>query len=169
MMDRVAVGGMQRIEGIIGPSVTDMGYDLVRVSMSGTVRPILQIMIERCDRQSITVEDCEAVSRSVSALLDVQDPIPQAYQLQVSSPGIDRPLTRDVDFERFAGHEARIELDRLLGGRKRFKGKLIGREGDSVALVPEGAEEAVALPLSDIRSAKLVLTDELIAATAAGL
>jgi len=169
MTDRVAIGGMQRIGSIIEPSIADMGYDLVRVLMTGTTRPVLQIMIERRDRKPMTVDDCEAVSRAVSALLDVQDPIAQAYTLEVTSPGIDRPLTRAADFGRFAGHEVRIELDRPLDGRKRFRGRLLGREEDAVTVQLEGAEETVALPLADIRTAKLVLTDELIAATAAGL
>jgi ribosome maturation factor RimP len=109
----------------------------------------------------MTVEDCAEISRSVSALLDVADPIAGAYMLEVSSPGIDRPLVRPEDYDRFAGFDARIELDEPLDGRKRFKGKLLGRAADAVRLIAETGE--VLLPLAGIARAKLVLTDELIA------
>jgi ribosome maturation factor RimP len=109
----------------------------------------------------MTVDDCAAISRSVSALLDVSDPIAGAYLLEVSSPGIDRPLVRPEDYDRFAGFDARIELDEPVDGRKRFKGKLLGREGEAVRMVAEAGE--VRLPLAGITRAKLLLTDELIA------
>jgi ribosome maturation factor RimP len=152
-----------QIEAIIAPSLAAMGYAVVRVAYSGGRRPTLQIMAERSDDGSMTVEDCEAVSHTVSALLDVADPIAEAYMLEISSPGIDRPLVRPKDYARFAGFEAKIELQRTVEGRRRFRGKLLGLEGDSAKLLM--GDETVSLPLSQIANAKLVLTDELIAAT----
>jgi ribosome maturation factor RimP len=151
------------IEAMIAPSLEAMGYAVVRISFSGGRRPTLQIMAERRDDQAMTVDDCATVSHTVSALLDVADPIASAYFLEISSPGIDRPLVRPADYERFAGFEARIELQRPLDGRKRFQGKLVGLEDDSVKLMV-GAD-AKLLPLSAIARAKLVLNDDLIAAT----
>jgi ribosome maturation factor RimP len=109
----------------------------------------------------MTVDDCADISRSVSALLDVADPIASAYTLEVSSPGIDRPLVRPEDYDRFAGFEARIEVSRPISGRKRFRGRLLGRSGDTVRLIAEAGE--VEVPLSAIARAKLVLTDDLLA------
>jgi len=147
---------------IIEPSLDAMGYRLVRLMQTGGPRrPTLQIMAERRDEAPMTVEDCAEISRSVSALLDVADPIASAYMLEVSSPGIDRPLVRPEDYDRFAGFDARIELDEPLDGRKRFKGKLLGRDSDVVRLAAETGE--VRLPLAVIARAKLLLTDELIA------
>ncbi|HEX3972441.1 MAG TPA: ribosome maturation factor RimP [Stellaceae bacterium] len=149
---------------MIGPSLSAMGYSIVRVAFSGgRTRPTLQIMAERNDNAGMTVEDCEAISHTVSALLDVADPIETAYQLEISSPGIDRPLTRRADYERFAGFEAKIEMQRPVDGRRRFQGKLLGLEGDDAKLLV-GAD-AILLPLDAVARAKLVLTDELIAAT----
>ena len=111
----------------------------------------------------MTVDDCADISRSVSALLDVADPIPVAYMLEVSSPGIDRPLVRPEDYDRFAGFEARFELVRPLDGRKRFRGRLLGRAEDHVRVATDAGEAL--LPLADIARAKLVLTDDLIAAS----
>ena len=145
--------------------MTDMGYELVRVMSTGGRRPTLQIMAERIDRAGMTVDDCAEISRAVSVLLDVDDPIAGAYQLEVSSPGIDRPLMKPADFERFAGFEARVETDRLIDGQRRFRGRLLGLENDHVRLTqPEGAKD---IPLGAIRKAKLVLTDDLIAAAEA--
>lgn len=152
-----------KIESMIGPSLAAMGYSIVRIAFTGGRRPTLQIMAERASDGTMTVEDCEAVSHTVSALLDVADPIASAYFLEVSSPGIDRPLTRRADYERFAGFEAKIELQRAVEGRRRFRGKLLGLEGDEAKLLV-GAE-TLRLPLDAIARAKLVLTDELIAAT----
>jgi ribosome maturation factor RimP len=152
---------VKRIERIITPSLEAMGYSLVRVRVFGGRAAVLQIMAERRRDGGMNVDDCAEVSRVVSALLDVEDPIHGPYTLEVSSPGIDRPLTRPDDFRRFAGFEARIELARPLEGRKRFKGRLKGLDGDFVRLDEEGAE--VMLPLADIAAAKLVLTDELVA------
>lgn len=152
-----------QIERMIAPSLAAMGYDIVRVLLTGGQRPTLQVMAERADGQDMSVDDCAEISRAVSALLDVEDPIAGAYTLEVSSPGIDRPLTRPADFQRFAGFEARVETRQPVEGRKRFRGRLLGLEGDSVRIAtPEGE---AALPVDDILRAKLVLTDELIAAT----
>jgi ribosome maturation factor RimP len=151
-----------QIEAMISPSLEAMGYRVVRVAVTGGGRPTLQIMAERTDDAGMTVDDCATISHSVSALLDVADPIAGAYMLEVSSPGIDRPLVRRADYERFAGFEAKIDMTRPHDGRKRFRGKLLGVEGDAVRLLV--GEETVLLPLADVARAKLVLTDELIAA-----
>jgi len=140
-----------------------MGYELVRVLLQGRQNQTLQVMAERRDRQSMTVDDCAEISRSISAILDVEDPIAGAYTLEVSSPGIDRPLTRLQDFERFAGFEAKVETLQPVEGRKRFRGQVMGlNEEDQVRLVVETGE--IVIPLANIKSAKLVLTDALIAA-----
>ena len=155
----------QRIGELITDTVGAMGYDIVRIAlMGGRSRTVLQIMIEPVAERTLTVDDCAAVSRAVSALLEQTDPVGGPYALEVTSPGIDRPLTRPKDFERFAGLEARVETDRPIDGRKRFRGRLLGREGDSVRIaLPEGQ---VSIAVADIRRAKLVLTDELLAAAA---
>jgi ribosome maturation factor RimP len=152
---------------IIEPSLEAMGYRLVRVAFLGAKRATLQIMAERIDEAPMTVDDCTEISRSVSALLDVADPIADAYMLEVSSPGIDRPLTRPEDYDRFAGFEARVELGQPLDGRKRFRGRLLGRTGDHVRLASEAGE--VQLPFADIAKAKLVITDDLLKAHATPL
>jgi ribosome maturation factor RimP len=151
---------------IIEPSLEAMGYRLVRVAFLGARRATLQIMAERVDDAPMTVDDCGEISRSVSALLDVADPIAGAYMLEVSSPGIDRPLTRPEDYERFAGFEARIELGQPLDGRKRFRGRILGRADGHVRL-HDGDGGEVCLPLAEITKAKLVLTDDLLAAARA--
>lgn len=158
------------ILAMIEPSLADLGYEVVRVHFGGGDRPVLQIMIERADGEEVNVDDCAAASRAVSLLLDVSDPISEAYHLEVSSPGIDRPLTRPKDFESFAGHEARVELKHAVEGRRRFHGRLLGLDGDNVRLAADAAEgtDEIALPLGDIAKAKLVLTDELIAASLQG-
>ena len=150
------------IARIIEPSLEAMGYRLVRVMQTGGQhRPTLQVMAERVDEAAMTVDDCAEISRSVSALLDVADPIAGAYMLEVSSPGIDRPLVRPEDYDRYAGFEARIELATPHEGRKRFKGRLLGRDGTAVRLAADGSE--FRLPLAAIARAKLLLTDELLA------
>ncbi|HZB91883.1 MAG TPA: ribosome maturation factor RimP [Stellaceae bacterium] len=154
-----------KIEAMIAPSLEAMGYRVVRVTVTGGRRATLQVMAERSDEQPMTVEDCAEISRTVSALLDVADPIAGAYTLEVSSPGIDRPLVRREDFTRFAGFEAKIELTEAHGGRRRFRGKLLGVEGDAVRLLVDDAP--VALPLATVARAKLVLTDALLAASRA--
>ena len=150
------------IARIIEPSLEAMGYRLVRVALTGSQRPTLQVMAERGDEVAMTVEDCADISRSISALLDVADPIASAYMLEVSSPGIDRPLVRPEDYDRFAGFEARIELSAPLDGRKRFRGRLLGRAEQYVRLIGEAGE--VRLPLAAIVRAKLELTEDLLAA-----
>ena len=151
------------IAQIIEPSLATMGYRLVRVLLTGGSRqPTLQVMAERLDEMPMSVEDCALISRSISVILDVADPIPGAYSLEVSSPGIDRPLLRAEDYDRFAGFEARIELSAPVDGRRRFRGRLAGTAEGAVRLrTPEGEAR---LPLDAIARAKLVLTDDLIAA-----
>ena len=156
----------RRVADLIQPSLEAMGYDLVRVQVIGRQRPRLQIMAERHDDVGMTVDDCAELSRAVSAILDVEDPIAGAYTLEVSSPGIDRPLVRLSDFDRFAGFEARVELGRLIDGRRRFQGRLVGTDGTTVRLAVDNGE--VGVPFADIVRAKLVLTDELLAAAGAG-
>jgi len=150
---------------LIEPTLTSMGYELVRVMSTGGRRPTLQVMAERLDRAGMTVDDCAGISRAVSAILDVEDPMDGAYQLEVSSPGIDRPLIKAEDFERFLGFEARVETDRQIEGQRKFRGRLLGVADQAVRLVlPEGER---VIPLSSIRKAKLVLTDDLLAAAEA--
>ena len=131
----------ERIATMIAPTLEAMGFHLVRVKLIGAQRPVLQIMFERESSAphdgGITVEDCSEVSRAVSAILDVEDPISGAYRLEVSSPGLDRPLTRKHDYERFKGFAAKLELGRPLAGRKRFKGRLAGISGEAVLLRDE--------------------------------
>ncbi|WP_142849387.1 ribosome maturation factor RimP [Telmatospirillum sp. J64-1] len=153
-----------RLEALVTPTLEGMGYELVRVQYQGTVRPTLQIMAERQDGKDMTVDDCADISRALSAVLDVEDPIPAAYTLEVSSPGIDRPLVRRKDFERYAGFDVKLDAKQPIDGRKRFRGRLLGiGEDDLIRLEIESGE--VAIPFADLHRAKLVLTDELIAAT----
>ncbi len=149
------------VERLIAPGLMDLGYEIVRVSFGGERRPRLQLMIERLDERPIDVEDCAAASRCAAAILDIEDPIPSAYVLEVSSPGIDRPLTRLGDFQRYAGHLAKLELSRPKEGRKRFSGILRGVDGEAVLLDSEEGPQS--LDFADLAKAKLVLTDALIA------
>ena len=153
-----------RVEKLIAPALGEMGYDLVRVRLLGGQPPRLQVMAERRDETGMTVEDCTEISHVLSALLDAEDPIDDSYLLEVSSPGIDRPLTRLNDFQRFSGFEAKIELQRPIEGRRRFRGRLLGVEEESVLLRMDG--QSVVLPFAEIGDAKLVLTDDLLAAAA---
>jgi ribosome maturation factor RimP len=160
-----------KLEELIAPEVKSLGFDLVRLQMiGGTTDPTLQIMAERPDTRQLGIADCEALSRRLSDLFDSletqgADPIEGSYRLEVSSPGIDRPLTRLKDFSDWAGHEARITLAEPRDGRKQFNGLLEGAEGEIIRVrAKDGAEHS--LPFSDIASAKLVLTDKLINATA---
>ena len=147
-----------RVERIIAPTLDGMGYEVVRVQLSGgRQHPRLQVMAERADQKGMTVDDCAEISRAVSALLDVEDPIAGAYELEVSSPGIDRPLTRARDFERFAGHEAKIEMRGSVDGRRRFRGLLKGLEDGCAVLEMEG--ETLKLPVDDVERAKLVMPE----------
>ena len=155
----------RRVADLVAPALEGLGYDLVRVRFGGGT-PVLQIMVERQDRSGMTVDQCAEASRTLSALLDVEDPIPQAYSLEVSSPGIDRPLTRPGDFERFAGFEARIELEDDIAGQRRFRGRLEGLDGASLRLQTERGKTE--LPLDAVKSAKLLITDALLAAAADG-
>ena len=150
------------ITRLIEPSLAAMGYRLVRVAMTGGRRATLQVMAERLDDIAMTVEDCAQLSRSVSALLDIHDPIVGSYTLEISSPGIDRPLVRSEDYDRFVGFEAKIELAMPVEGRKRFRGRLAGTVEGTVRLLTDGGE--ISLPLDAVARAKLVLTDDLIAA-----
>ncbi len=151
------------IARLIAPSVEGMGFRLVRVSFGGGSRPVLQIMAEPADGTPMTVEHCADLSGAVSAILDVEDPIAVAYTLEVTSPGIDRPLITRADFTRFAGFETKLELSQAFQGRKRFRGRLIaGAPRDLVLLEEEGV--VYSLPFADILKAKLVLTDDLLAA-----
>jgi ribosome maturation factor RimP len=154
-----------RIAHLVEPIATDLGFELVRVRVSGLHGMTVQIMAERPDG-TMTVEDCELLSRNVSPAMDVADLIAREYHLEVSSPGIDRPLTRAKDFELWAGHEAKLETERAVDGRKRFRGLLLGIKDGAAGLRLLDRPEAgdVWLPLDDIAEAKLVLTDALIAA-----
>jgi len=154
------------IARLVEPVLQAMGYEVVSVHYgSGSGRPTLQIMAERLDRRSMAVEDCAEISRSLSALLDVEDPLEEAYVLEVSSPGIDRPLIRPADYQRFAGFEARLELSQPVEGRRRFRGRIGELVDGQLRIIEEAGEYR--LPLEQINKAKLVLTDDLIAATSA--
>jgi ribosome maturation factor RimP len=155
-----------KLAAIIAPRLAAMGFELVRVAVLGRERPTVQIMADRADGSQISVDDCTQISHDVSAALDVEDPIPGAWTLEVSSAGIDRPLTRIKDWNRFAGHQARVETFIPLNGRKRFVGVVLGADEDTARLRLDGGMEVV-IRHPDIRRAKLVLTDALIEATAA--
>lgn len=150
----------ERIAKLIAPTIEAMGFDLVRVQLSGSQRPTLQVMAEPASGRAMSVDDCAEISRAISALLDVEDPIAGTYSLEVSSPGIDRPLTKPKDYERFLGHEAKLETNAPIDGRKRFKGAIKAVDAKAVELTVEGA--GIRIPFADIHKAKLVLTDALI-------
>jgi len=154
----------KRVADLIAPSLTDMGFELVRVQFTGNTRKTLQVMAERVDRVAMTVEDCAQISRAASALLDVEDPIAGQYLLEVSSPGLDRPLTRKDDFVRFAGFEVKIEIAMPIDGRKRFKGRLIGLSDEGAIVMATEEAGEIAVPFSNFVRGKLVLTDDLIKA-----
>ncbi|QLH38376.1 MAG: ribosome maturation factor RimP [Defluviicoccus sp.] len=154
----------ERIADLVRPTLEALRYELVRVQVQGRERVRLQIMAERADRRAMSVDDCATLSHAISAVLDVEDPIHGAYTLEVSSPGIDRPLVRLADYTRFSGFEARIELSRPADGRRRFRGRILGTMGDSVRLLVDGNE--LTIPFADVLRGKLVLTDELLAAHA---
>ena len=162
----VEPGVAARVSAVAAPVLQQMGYRLVRIRISGEAGCTVQIMAERPDG-SMQIEDCEAVSRALSPVLDIADPIDRAYRLEISSPGIDRPLVRRSDFERFGGHLVKIEMAVAHQGRKRFRGILAGVEGDAVRIrrddAPVGEEPDLLLTMEDIGDARLVLTDELIA------
>jgi ribosome maturation factor RimP len=152
-----------RVAAVAEPVVTGLGYRLVRVRVTGEAGCTVQVMAEKPDG-TMAIEDCEAVSRALSPVLDVADPVERAYRLEISSPGIDRPLVRRSDFERSAGHVAKIEMAVAVNERRRFRGVLLGVEGDAVRLRAEGKDGGtdVLLPIEDMTEAKLVLTDALV-------
>jgi len=165
-------GMAARVAAIATPVLSDLGYRLVRVRVSGTVDRTVQIMAERPDG-TMAIEDCEAASRALSPVFDVEDPIDSEYRLEISSPGIDRPLVRRSDFERHAGHEVKVEMAVAADGRKRFRGTLLGVEGEMARLRPKdkprekesapGQAADVLLAMGDMAEARLVLTDALVA------
>ena len=157
-MDQAAL-----VAKLVEPALNALGYDLVRVHFGGGVDLRLQIMAERADRAEMTVEDCATISRNISTLLDAEDPIPDAYTFEVSSPGIDRPLVRLEDYDRFAGFDARVESRTPVVDRKKFSGVLKGTDGDDILIDVDG--EIYEVPFVEIHRAKLILTDELIAAS----
>lgn len=159
-----------QLEDICAAPLAAMGFDLVRIHHSGGRRPVVQIMCERIDQRGMTVDDCAHISRTVSALFDVTDPIPGKYTLEVSSPGIDRPLTRLKDFDRFAGFLARVETRSLIDGRRRFQGRVAGVDGEDIRLSVEedGDTRTRVFPFHEVLKAKLMLTDDLIAASLGG-
>lgn len=159
------VGVDAKIASIIKPVLQTLGFRLVRVRMSGMNGGTLQIMTERFDG-TMTVEDCELVSRTISPVLDVGDPISGRYHLEISSPGIDRPLVRKSDFTDWSGHLARIETSQLHDGRKKFRGRLVAADEQGITLEAEqltyGSEPVVQIPFEIISDARLILTDDLI-------
>jgi ribosome maturation factor RimP len=158
-------GRAARVAAVVEPVLASLGYRLVRVRVTAFAGCTVQVMAERPDG-SMNVEDCEIASRALSPVLDVADPIESAYRLEISSPGIDRPLVRRSDFDRYAGHIAQVEMQVPIDGRRRFRGELGGTEGDFVRLRRGDAEKDpgdVLLPINDMTEARLVLTDALIA------
>jgi ribosome maturation factor RimP len=159
-------GRSARVAALAEPVLTSLGYRLVRVCISGFAGCTVQIMAERPDG-TMSVEDCEAVSRALSPVLDVADPIEGAYRLEISSPGIDRPLVRHSDFDRYAGHVAQVEMNVPIDGRRRFRGELIGTQGECARIrrtdATAGDNTEILLPIDDMTEAKLVLTDALVA------
>jgi len=157
-------GTAARVAALAEPILQGLGYRLVRVRVSGADGCTVQVMAEKADG-TMLIEDCEAASRALSPVLDTADPIDRAYRLEISSPGIDRPLVRRSDFERYAGHVVKIEMERPIDGRKRFRGVLAGVEGEAARLRNEDAkveQPEVLLPIDDMAEAKLVLTDALV-------
>jgi len=150
------------IENLIEPSIATMGFELVRVQFRGSGGKTLQVMVERQDRRPINVDDCAEVSRMISTLLEVDDPVSSAYVLEVSSPGIDRPLVRINDYSRFKGFEARIETDGKINGQRRFCGRIEGLNGELIQLDCDGSRADI--PFQEILKASLVMTDDLIEA-----
>jgi ribosome maturation factor RimP len=158
-------GRAARVATVVEPVLASLGYRLVRVRVSAFAGCTVQIMAERPDG-GMTIEDCEIASRALSPVLDVADPIESAYRLEISSPGIDRPLVRRSDFDRYAGHIAHVEMQIPIDGRRRFRGQLNGTEGDCVRMRYGDAENEhvdVLLPINDMTEARLVLTDSLVA------
>ncbi len=159
----VEPGLSARVASIAEPVIEQLGYRLVRVKVSGSEGCTVQIMAERPDG-TMAVEDCETISRALSPVLDLADPIERAYRLEISSPGIDRPLVRKSDFDRYAGHLVKIETEIPVNGRKRFRGQLLGTEGEAARIHADDVkdEPEILLPIGEMSDAKLVLTDELV-------
>jgi ribosome maturation factor RimP len=160
----VESGAAARVAELIEPALSGSGFRLVRVAVSGREGKTLQIMAERPDG-TLTIADCEAISKEISPLLDVHDPIAGSYHLEVSSPGIDRPLVRPSDFEVWSGYEAKIEVKQPIDGRKRFRGTLEGFEDGEVRIevdLGEAGRNVIGIPVALVGEARLVLTDELI-------
>jgi ribosome maturation factor RimP len=161
----VEPGLSARVASIAEPVIEQLGYRLVRVKVSNAEGCTVQIMAERPDG-TMVIEDCETISRALSPVFEVADPVDRAYRLEISSPGIDRPLVRKSDFDRYAGNLAKIEMDIALAGRKRFRGMLLGTVGEAARLRRDDTEAGEAaeilLPINDMSEAKLVLTDELV-------
>jgi ribosome maturation factor RimP len=151
----------ERVLELAEPATGDMGCRIVRVRITGMKRKRVQIMVERAADGGCGVDDCERVSRAISALMDVHDPVPGEYDLEVSSPGIDRPLVRLEDFARYRGHEAKLETARMIDGRKRWRGEIAGVDGDAVLIALDTGPAR--LPFAELSEARLVLTDKLIA------
>ena len=152
----------QKIQEMIEPSLTHLGYEIVRILLQGGDVKTVQVMVERIDRKDMTLDDCEKVSRTVSALLDVDDPFFSRYVLEISSPGIDRPLIKALDYVRFAGFDAKVETLVPLKGRRRFKGKILGLTDDEKSVRLDAEEGEVSIELENISKAKLILTDDLL-------
>jgi ribosome maturation factor RimP len=161
---------VDKVTKLIEPAVTSLGYEIVRVLLLSSARDgdaqTLQIKTEAEDG-TMTVEGCAKISREISVILDVEDPISGEYNLEVSSPGLDRPLTRRKDFVNYAGYEVKVEMEAAIEGRRRFKGELLGLRGDEINILVDGAEYL--LPLEEMLKSKLVLTDDLIAKSQAAL
>jgi ribosome maturation factor RimP len=163
----IAEAGLSaRVAAIVEPVIHGLGYRLVRVRVSGSDGCTVQVMAERADG-TMTIEDCETCSRALSPVLDTADPVDRAYRLELSSPGLDRPLVRRSDFERYAGNVVKIEMAVAVDGRKRFRGQLLGAEGNAARVqrddAPAGEPADILLPIEEMAEAKLVLTDALIA------
>jgi ribosome maturation factor RimP len=153
----------QKLLQLIEPIAAQLGLVIIRIRLFGREkRKVLQIMAERITDQQMGIKDCTGLSRAISAVIDVEDPISGAYELEVSSPGIERPLTAIEDFERWAGHTAKLELDRLVEGRRRFKGVLGGLDGENIVIDLEGESESALMPFSWISDAHLVMSDALL-------
>ena len=161
----VETGVDAKVASIIEPEIEDLGYRLVRVKLSNINGATLQIMAERPDG-TMNVAGCEEISRAISPILDIEDPISQAYHLEISSPGIDRPMVRLSDFETWTGHTVKLETHQIINGRKRYKGMIISVEGNEITFRREAPNENedpnFVLPIADIKDAKLVMTDDLI-------
>ena len=162
---KTSEGKAAEIDRLVAPALRAMGYDIVRVLITGKERRVLQIMAERRSDGGMSMEDCARVSREVSALLDVEDPINGSYTLEVSSAGLDRPLTRLADFARFAGYQAKVEMEAPVEGRRRFTGALRGVDGEWVLIETEDGDAK--LDFNAMAKAKLILTDELLASARA--